>query len=339
MKTALDPITEAAVSAARASLPEFVTVGSATMLPRGADPFTGGEYPTLVAATRWVNVAPGGVLIGGQPEVMSTVLGFDLPAVPEPVSAENRKPDDPPAPKWADLVTEAARPVVTTVTQAIATSVAGLAGLPPECSPTQVSMNNNEAQLRAEVGSVSDAVVVLLSAEDQDVRLVVVVPGIFVARMHAKDANGGAPAPVEEIDDEDSPDAGPKVRPQFDPGVLDGALASVPMDLSIELGRARVPLSHVLHLHEGEVLELQEGIDAPVELVAGSTAVARGDLEVSEAGNIVLHVTSIPGRDIAPRPRVMNGRATDQPEADAAAEREPGDHESLAEAPDDSGDA
>ncbi|MDQ8044561.1 MAG: FliM/FliN family flagellar motor switch protein [Solirubrobacteraceae bacterium] len=333
MTMALDPITEAATAAASGALPEFVTVGGATLLPRGADPFTGGEFPTLVAATRWVNVAPGGVLVGGSPDTMATILGFDLPPVPEKPSADAppADPDAPAPPKWADLVAEAARPVVTTITQAVASSVAALAGLPPECSPTQVEFCTNDTQLRMEVGSVSDAVVLLLSAEDKDVRLVVVVPGIFMARLRAAESNGGPTAP--EPEGEESEEEAPPAFRRFDPEVLDAALSKVPMDCSIELGSARVPLSQVLHLQDGEVLELQEGIEAPVELVSGGATVARGDLEVGEAGSIVLHVTSIPGRTAAAFPRLMDGRAGDEPGDPSEAPRAEGDHEALAEAP------
>ncbi len=67
---------------------EGAEAGAPIMLPRGADPFAGAERPLLLAATRWTAVSPGGVVLGGTPEALSAVLGFELPARPE-VSAED----------------------------------------------------------------------------------------------------------------------------------------------------------------------------------------------------------------------------------------------------------
>ncbi|MBJ7470327.1 MAG: FliM/FliN family flagellar motor switch protein [Solirubrobacteraceae bacterium] len=295
MKTAFDPIAAAATEAARATLPEQVQVGAITPLPRGADPFVGAERPLLMAATRWTLVAPGGVLLGGAPAAMAAILGFDVPARPTPVAPEDRKPDDPPPPKWTDLVADAARESATTVTQAIASAIAPVADLPPDCSATQVSMSDDEAAIRAEVGPIPDAVIVTLHADEHEVRLVVVVPGIMVARLGVSQ-EPAAPAPAAGADE---PAAAPSTALRAE---LDRALSAVPLKLEIGMGHANIPLARVLHLQDGEVLELEEAVDAPVDLVSDGTRVAFGDLEVSDHGTLVLHVTGIPGRPAAVSP-------------------------------------
>lgn len=295
MKAAFDPIAATAEEAARAALPEQVHVGSVTPLPRGADPFVGAERPLLLAATRWTFVAPGGVLLGGSPAAMSAVLGFDVPATP---SAEERNPADGPAVKWSDLVADAARETATTVTQAIASAIAPVADLPPDCSATQVTVCDSDPAVRAEVGPIPDGVVLMLHAGDYEVRLLVVVPGIMVARLGSPSSEAPAvattePAPAPEADGATPPAptlAGP-LR-----GLAASALAAVPLELSIGVGHARVPLSHVLDLKDGEVLELEESVESPVDLVSGGAPVAHGELEVSDHGTLVLHVTGLPGR-------------------------------------------
>ena len=305
MITPLDPIAELATSAARGALPEIVSVGDATLLPRGADPFIGSQRPMLLAATRWAAVSPGGVLIGGAPAGLAAMFGFDVPGKPTPPDPSKRKSGDPPAPRWHDLIAEAARPALTTFSHAIANAVATLAGLPPDCAETQFSINDTDAEVRGEVGPISDGVVLLLHAGEHEARVVIVVPGIFLARMIdpvgdaevVRDKGATMARPVGESD------GGGVPRRSLEP--LQAALATVPLDLAIELGSARVPLAQVLHLSDGEVLELRQPIDAPVDLVSEGTAVARGELEVDGVGNLVLNVTSIPGRPTVAAPRLV----------------------------------
>lgn len=305
MQAAFDPIAAIAEEAARAALPEQVHVGSVTPLPRGADPFVGAERPLLLAATRWTFVAPGGVLLGGAPAAMSAVLGFDVPATP---SAEERNPADGPAVKWSDLVADAARETATTVTQAIASAIAPVADLPPDCSATQVAVCDGDAAIRAEVGPIPDGVVLMLHSGDYEVRLLVVVPGIMVARLGSpasetpgQAGNGLTPgAPEADADATPAPAPAGPLR-----GLAASALAAVPLELSIGVGHARVPLSHVLDLKDGEVLELEESVESPVDLVSGGAPVAHGELEVSDHGTLVLHVTGLPGRAAAPGPTLV----------------------------------
>ena len=326
MKIAFDPIAAVAVDAARAALREQVQVGGVTPLPRGADPFVGAERPLLLAATRWTFVAPGGVLLGGSPAAMAAVLGFDVPATPTPVAAEDRAPDAPAPPKWSDLVAEAARETATTVTQAIAAAITAVADLPPDCSSTQVTMNADDSAIRAEVGPIPDAVVLILHTDEYEVRLVVVVPGVMVARV-GDISPKAEPAIVPDPDTEAGAEADDARRRAATllRGELDRALSAVPLELSIGMGHANVPLSHVLHLTDGEVLELEEAADAPVDLISGGTPVAHGDLEVSDHGTLVLHVTGIPGRRTASPPSLMAepepvAEAPDEPDAEADAE-------------------
>jgi hypothetical protein len=84
-----------------------------------------------------------------------------------------------------------------------------------------------------------------------------------------------------------------------------------------------VPLAQVLHLSDGEVIELRQSVDDPVDLVSESTTVARGDLEVSDSGNLVLHVTSVPGQAPRPAPPTMMADLPPDESGGAAADDDP----------------
>ncbi len=65
----------------------------------------------------------------------------------------------------------------------------------------------------------------------------------------------------------------------------DGAspFSSVPIEISVSVGRARPLIRDLLRLDEGSVLTLDRKIDDPVELYVGDQLIGTGALEVIEA--------------------------------------------------------
>ncbi|MDY7105279.1 MAG: flagellar motor switch protein FliN [Actinomycetota bacterium] len=53
-------------------------------------------------------------------------------------------------------------------------------------------------------------------------------------------------------------------------------LSDIELELSVELGRARVPLRHLLALGPGAIIELDRTVDEPAEILVNGTVVARG---------------------------------------------------------------
>ncbi|MBO9533311.1 MAG: FliM/FliN family flagellar motor switch protein [Solirubrobacteraceae bacterium] len=387
MSQPLDRIAATMVDAIAGAV-DGAEAGAPIMLPRGADPFAGAERPLLLAATRWTAVSPGGVVLGGTPEALATVLGFELPARPE-VSSENadqarRATDEPigedgadapeadaepepeapvkaedddqpaaegeappadddvpaPARRWSDRAADAARQPAADASDGLIRALATLAGLPHGAAATQSVLAETDGMVTTAVGPLPDAVVVPIRRDGAEVRLVVVVSGIISARVAAAalevgSASGPGAAPVEDDDAaaENEADADVAEGSAGSAIFAAAALGDVPLELSAELGTARMPLSSVLALREGAVIDLREAVDAPVALVAGTTTVASGELELDEAGSLVLHVTSIPGRpdlsagpslvvdpDDGPAPMADAGAASDA----AAAPGEPG---------------
>ncbi|MBU0862559.1 MAG: FliM/FliN family flagellar motor switch protein, partial [Alphaproteobacteria bacterium] len=56
------------------------------------------------------------------------------------------------------------------------------------------------------------------------------------------------------------------------------AMLNVRLDVQVVLGQARMPISRLLELTRGSIVELNRKIGAPVDLMVSGRLVARGDL-------------------------------------------------------------
>ncbi len=59
-------------------------------------------------------------------------------------------------------------------------------------------------------------------------------------------------------------------------------LMDVQVQLSVEIGRTRMPIRDLLALHEGSIVNLERGVAEPMDLMVNGTLIARG--EVVESG-------------------------------------------------------
>jgi len=59
-------------------------------------------------------------------------------------------------------------------------------------------------------------------------------------------------------------------------------LLDVPVTLSVEIGRTRVPISKLLSLSQGSVVELDRDISAPLDLIVNGMLIARGEVVESQ---------------------------------------------------------
>lgn len=297
MKNIFDVASVIALRAVTENLPEGTPVAQPALLPRGADPFFGGARPLLIGGARLVSAPPGGVLIGGAPERVAEVLGFALP--PEPGTADDAPEapagDAPPeeeaaAPPAAGVashtaaVAAAAQGPLRALATAVAIELARAAGMPVDCSPAEVCVTGDP---RPFVGALPDALVLQIGDPRADVRMIVMLPGVLLARLGVPSSDDQREAPRGV--------ARPATEPEAEADPLGDRLGTVPLDLGLLLGIAKMPLSDVLALADGDVVQLADGVDAPVQLTSGETTVAWGDLEVEDDGRLVLRVSGVPG--------------------------------------------
>jgi flagellar motor switch protein FliN/FliY len=69
-------------------------------------------------------------------------------------------------------------------------------------------------------------------------------------------------------------------RPAEGPGRPLSRFYDVKVKISVELGRTSLPLSEMLKLGEGAVVELDRAVGDPVDLVADGVLLARGEIVV-----------------------------------------------------------
>ncbi|MBU2981185.1 FliM/FliN family flagellar motor C-terminal domain-containing protein [Lentibacter algarum] len=75
-----------------------------------------------------------------------------------------------------------------------------------------------------------------------------------------------------------------------------GLFSTVPIEITISVGKARPLIKDLLSLGENAVLPLDTRVDDPVELFVGDRLVARGELEELEgenAGQLAVRLTEI----------------------------------------------
>ena len=72
-------------------------------------------------------------------------------------------------------------------------------------------------------------------------------------------------------------------------------LGEIPVEVVVELGRLRLMLRDLAALNEDDVIELDQPVDRPLELVVGGKTLAKGEL-VMVGEDVALRVTEIKGR-------------------------------------------
>lgn len=77
---------------------------------------------------------------------------------------------------------------------------------------------------------------------------------------------------------------------------LGAAFASVPIEITISVGRARPLIRDLLKMGENSVLPLDRRVDDPVELYVGERLIARGQLEEvagEPSGRLAVRLTEV----------------------------------------------
>ena len=92
-----------------------------------------------------------------------------------------------------------------------------------------------------------------------------------------------------------APSAPAAAAPISAPKQID-ALAGVPMEVTIEIGRTRLPVGELLQLQPGQVLELDREVGSPLDMYINGTLLARGEIVVLE-DHFGFRVTAVVSQD------------------------------------------
>jgi flagellar motor switch protein FliN/FliY len=111
------------------------------------------------------------------------------------------------------------------------------------------------------------------------------------------DGEAAGTSPSVPVAEAAYPDLGVGSGAQVEPRDL-RHLSDIELELSVELGRARVPLRHLLALGPGAIIELDRTVDEPAEILVNGTVVARGRI-VTVGNDFGVRVDEIvvPGAD------------------------------------------
>jgi flagellar motor switch protein FliN len=91
--------------------------------------------------------------------------------------------------------------------------------------------------------------------------------------------------------------AGRRQRPAFESL---GAVADIPVQLSVVLGKATMPLNQLLRLGRGAVVELDRKVGEPIDILVNNRLVARGEVVVVD-DHLGVTMTEIVKCDAEPR--------------------------------------
>ncbi len=94
-----------------------------------------------------------------------------------------------------------------------------------------------------------------------------------------KEASAAESEPTAKVAPAAFPDMGSEQSFQGDGGNLD-MLADVELEITVELGRRKLPLAHVLSLSIGSIIELEKLVGEPLNIYANGRLIAEGEAVV-----------------------------------------------------------
>ena len=99
-------------------------------------------------------------------------------------------------------------------------------------------------------------------------------------------AEQSSPGAVTEVASETSPNMSPATFTNFAPSSGAGAgndinmILDIPVQLTVELGRTRIPIKHILQLAQGSVVELDAMAGEPMDVLVNGFLIAQGEVVV-----------------------------------------------------------
>jgi flagellar motor switch protein FliN/FliY len=263
---ALEQLTASTAKAVAETLEMFcggqVEMTGTTVVPRGANPLGALDFPAVTASIQYLDGVSGGNLFAitanGAKKIAETMMGGALP--------EDDSGDEVP-----ELVLSAVGEAANQMLAAAAAATAKVLGEEVEIDPPQVHVVTSAEQAMADQPMTQHVTAVSFTVLGEACRLVQLVPQSFIVKMQfaLQDRAG-------EIDPADAPPAhepGARIR-----GTTSDWLRESKLNLSVELGRARLTAAKAVALPPGSIVELDRQADEPVDLYVNGAPFARGRL-------------------------------------------------------------
>jgi len=255
--------------------PGQIVAGEVSILPASSRPLADFPAPFVATSVAYVDGVTGGnvlvLSLPGAQRLAAAMMGMD------PGAAEGDELDE---------------MAMSAVSEAMNQSMAAAAAAISAVLGTEVDIGPPDTRVVADGDGVEDlcppaphAVVTALSVCGEPARLVQFVPSSFTARMTAALDDLGIEVNVRDASGAAAAAAGP-------------SLSGITMRLSAELGRARMRAGRAVGLAGGSVVELDAGVDAPIDLFVNGVRFATGTLLVTEDGDWAVRVLDV----VTPQP-------------------------------------
>jgi flagellar motor switch protein FliN/FliY len=171
---------------------------------------------------------------------------------------------------------------------AAAAAISVVIGQEIEISPPDVRVLTDSSSAVDAYGTAPHACSTSFSINGESCRLIQLVPSAFVVRMaRAIDELGFEQPPSEGADRLVGDDGSAE---SFS---LKETLGTIILRVWAELGRAQLALGDALELPVGAVVDLDRGIDAPVDLFVNGLCFGQGQLLVTDAGEWAIQIAAL----------------------------------------------
>jgi flagellar motor switch protein FliN/FliY len=249
--------------------------GAAVVVPAGQHAFSGIPLPSVIANVDYVDGITGGNIFvmsrAGAHRLAAAMMGTEL----EP--GQDRQ-------DIGELELSAVGEAANQMMAAAAVAISAVLGQEVEISPPQTRVLFNADEAAKTYEKTPHATVVSFSLLDEPCKLIQLVPNAFVVRMTRAFADLEADMVGDGLDLE-----GKQVL--FSPELL----RKVPVRVSVELGRARMPLARAVGLPSGAIVELDRAADDPVDLFVNGKRYAEGKLVLVDGHEWALRIERVLG--------------------------------------------
>lgn len=260
-------------------VPGGIVQGQAGIVPKGFSPLAGIELPAVAASVWYVDGVSGGNLFvitrRGARRLAAAMMG-----------SETEETEDA---ELSELELSAVGEAMNQMMAAAAGATSSVLDEQIEIGPPTTRTLLSTEDVDEVVEPAPYATVVPFTVLGESCRLVQLVPTAFVLRM------------TRALDDLESAEEFDST--QVSPG-LEGSTATsdvvrqLPVRLSVELGRTRMPIGRAVGLWPNAVVELDEAVDSPLLVTVNGRPFAHGRLLLAEEGEWALRIDRVLGATV-----------------------------------------
>lgn len=261
---------EAVLSLLKVFFPEDgqVTAGRVAPVPSGTHPMEGVRVPAVATGVSYVDGVTGGnvfvMTVKGARRLAASMMAEPLP-------------DDDDG-ELTELDLSAMGEAMNQMMSSAAMATSTVLGNEVEIAPPEIHQFTDPAAVIAAYDPTPHAITAQFSILGEPCRLVQFIPNAFIVRMNRA---------LNELTTE--------YANEYTDAPLSHTVRTVPLRLWAELGRVRMPLSQLVGLPVGAVVELDREVEEPIDLYVDDMRFATGRLLVTDEAEWAVRIETVHG--------------------------------------------